>query len=134
MKKSKINIMKSIFFTILLAFLSVGSGYAAPDFEKIKIRESRSLNRGVVQTFETMAFFDVNEQKIGEDKKASKNLLPVAKRTFAKMFAGYRIKQAVRSIGGDGECYYIFAENDNESILIKIDKTLDISIFTNCKK
>jgi hypothetical protein len=127
--------MKSIFFTVLLAFVVAANGHATPAFEKVKIPEAQSLQRGVVQTSETTSLFDSNGKKIEESKKTGENQLPVpAKRTFAKMFEGYKIKQAVRSVGNDGECYFISAENDKESIIIKIDETLDVSVFTKSKK
>ncbi|GEO09413.1 hypothetical protein [Segetibacter aerophilus] len=127
--------MKSIFFTLLLAFLVTAKGHAAPAFEKVKIQKSQSLQMAVEQTSKTMSFFDINGKKIEESKKTNENQLPVpAKRTFAKMFDGYEIKQAVRSVGNDGECYFITAENDKESIIVKIDETLEVSVFTKSKK
>ncbi|MCW3081373.1 hypothetical protein [Segetibacter sp.] len=127
--------MKKILFAIMLSLFIIGSAFAVPGYINPPISESERLKKGLEQTVGVRSFFNASEQKMGDSQKTGENQLPVpAKRTFAKMFNGYTIKQAVRSTESEGECFYISAENDKESIIVKIDETLDVSIFTKCQK
>ena len=126
--------MKKIFVVVLLALLAAGNAFAA-DSKKIGSVESGSAKNELEQAFDIKYQNIFNEQNNGKTEKRNENQLPVqAKRTFAKMFEVYKIKQTVRSTGTEEEVYYISAENEKESIIVKIDDTLDISIFKKSKE
>lgn len=126
--------MKKIFFTILFALVVAGGAFAA-DARKINAGKSVSYKSEFSQFFNIKNQEKLNEQKTAENEKTNENQLPVqAKRTFAKMFEGYNIKQAVHSAGTEGEVYYISAENEKESIIVKIDDNLEVSIFKKLKQ
>jgi len=116
--------MKKIFFVILVAFSLAGTAFAteATKFDK----NANSLKNNIASSFKSLD----QKELLNEE-----NQLPVqAKRSFSKMFEGYTIKQAIRFTGNDGEGFYISAENEMESLIIKIDDDLQISIFKQIKK
>lgn len=125
--------MKKIFFTILLA-LAIAAGAYAADTRKAGSTETAASNKEFLQTREITGEYEMHEQKILDNVKKGENQLPVpGKRTFAKMFDGYSIKQAIQHKGTDGESFYISAENEKESIIVKIDDNLEVSIFRKPK-
>ena len=126
--------MKKILITILFALAVVGSPFAA-GVKKVYAGTSGSLKNEFSQDFDINNQENLNEQKAGDNQKKTENQLPVqAKRTFAKMFEGYNIKQAVRLAGAEGDAYYISAENEKESIIVKIDDNLEVLILKKLKE
>lgn len=68
------------------------------------------------------AFYNTNGELIGTTKSADLNNLPIkAKRAFAKKMEGYTVKEAIRFEGIDESAYYISAENEKGSVILKID-------------
>jgi hypothetical protein len=61
--------------------------------------------------------------------------LPVnSKRQFAKLFAGYNVKEAIRFEGFDETSYYISGENEKESVILKVNDRNQVSVFKRTKK
>lgn len=61
--------------------------------------------------------------------------LPVnAKRAFARRYEGYTVKEAIQYDGSEERNYYLFAENENDTVIIKIDKGNQLSVFKKVKK
>lgn len=80
-------------------------------------------------------FYDYNGDIIGTSKSIPLDELPVnAKRPFAKLFAGYDVKEAIRFEGFDETSYYISGENEKESVILKVNDLNRVSVFKRTKK
>ena len=67
------------------------------------------------------AFYNPQGEKVATSRTISIDQLPVkAKRSFAKDFAGYTIKEAIEFEGTEEPGYYIAAESEKESVILKI--------------
>jgi opacity protein-like surface antigen len=81
------------------------------------------------------AFYNANGDKIGTTRAIALEELPVkAKRAFAKKYDGYTVKEAIEFDGTDTTDYYISAENDKESVIIKVSNASWLSTFQKTKK
>jgi predicted DNA-binding protein len=80
------------------------------------------------------AYYNTNGDKIGTVKAITIDELPLnAKRTFAKKYASYTVKEAIEFDGDESTDYYISAENDKESVVIKVGAS-GVSTFQKTKK
>ncbi len=80
-------------------------------------------------------FYNSDGDIIGTSKGITLEELPVrAKRSFAKQFAGYDVKEAIRLDGFGEAAYYISGENDKESVILKVNDNNQVSLFTKTKK
>jgi hypothetical protein len=80
-------------------------------------------------------FYNPNGSIYAVSKNIELNELPVsAKRAFAKKYEGYTVKEAIQFEGTDEESYYISAENEKESVIIKVEQNEQLSIFKKTKK
>ncbi|HEX8461930.1 MAG TPA: hypothetical protein VF623_10890 [Segetibacter sp.] len=81
------------------------------------------------------AYYNTNGEVVATSTNISLDELPVnAKRTFAKKFAGYTVKEAIRFEGAEESGYYISAENDKLSIILKVNENNQVGIFKTTKK
>lgn len=81
------------------------------------------------------AFYNMSGELIGTSKSISPDELTAnAKRSFAKKFEGFVVKESIRFEGVDGAAYYISAENDKASIIVKINDNNSISVIKNTTK
>src|SRR3954451_23840850 len=68
-------------------------------------------------------------------KKIELDELPVhAKRSFAKKYEGYTVKEAIAFESDDEDGYYISAENEKESVILKVDRQDDLHVFRISRK
>lgn len=146
--------MKKLFFAALLAVTLAGSAFAA-DVNKINSVTLNSFKSEFKQasnvTWKTgadyakatftlnnrqmEAFYNLEGELIGSSKNISLDELPVnAKRNFVKQFNGYAVKEAIRFEGIEETGYYIWADNEKESIIVKIDESRGMSVFQRTKK
>lgn len=59
---------------------------------------------------------------IGTNQAITLDGLPVkAKRAFAKKYDGYTVKEAIRFEGTEESAYYISAENEKGSVILKVE-------------
>ena len=58
----------------------------------------------------------------------------MAKRTFAKRYEGYIVKEAIQFDGSEEQSFYISAENDKENLVIKVDGSAHVSVFKRTRK
>jgi hypothetical protein len=80
-------------------------------------------------------FYNPNGTLFAVSKSVELDELPVnAKRQFAKRYEGYTVKEAIQYDGSEEKNYYISAENEKESVIIKIDKDEQLSVFKKVKK
>ena len=67
------------------------------------------------------AFYNVDGEISGTSKAITLEDLPVnAKRSFAKRFNGYTVKEIIHFDGTEETAYYISAENDKETVILKV--------------
>ncbi len=80
-------------------------------------------------------FYNHNGERIGISKAFNVEELPVhAKRTFAKKYQGYTVKQAIVFEGTDETAFFISAENDKESVVLKVNSSDALSVFQRTTK
>ncbi|MCW3106328.1 MAG: hypothetical protein JWQ09_834 [Segetibacter sp.] len=80
-------------------------------------------------------YYNPNGDLIAISKNIQLDELPVnAKRAFAKRYEGYTVKEAIQFDGTDEQGYYLSAENEQESVIIKIDQNEQLSLFRKSKK
>jgi hypothetical protein len=81
------------------------------------------------------AFFSPEGEMIGTSKNITLEALPVnAKRIFAKKFEGFIVKEAIRFEGDNESAYYLSAENEKESVILKVNDKSSVSVFKKTKK
>ena len=69
---------------------------------------------------------------IGTNQAITLEDLPVnAKRAFAKKYEGYTVKEAIRFEGSQESAYYISAENEKGSVILKVD---DYGLISTARK
>jgi hypothetical protein len=67
------------------------------------------------------AFYDFNGECIGSSRPITLENLPVqAKRTFAKKYADYVVKEALKFECNNETAYFISAENEKHSVILKV--------------
>jgi len=146
--------MKRIFITGLLAVLVAASAFAAETKNinlvtlnnfKSQFTEAADVNWTTTTNFakatftlnnqQMEAFYNIDGDMIGTSKKITLEELPVlAKREFAKNFNGYTVNEAIHFKGADEEAYYIRANNEKESVIVKVSLDQYLSIFKKVKK
>lgn len=141
--------MKKIFFTALL-FVSLLSNAFASDEGKVDIkvvnnfrssfRHANNVSWTLKATFvqadfeingkKLSAYYQFNGELIGTSEKISLDELPVnAKRKFAKKYSGFTVKEAIKFESADEVAYFISAENENRSEIVKVSDTGSVSVF-----
>jgi hypothetical protein len=76
------------------------------------------------------AFYDLNGEMIGTSRNIALDKLPAgAKKLFAKKYDGYTVKEAIRFEGIEESAYYISAENDKVSVILKFTESNAMSVF-----
>jgi hypothetical protein len=74
------------------------------------------------------AFYNLDGDRIGTSKAFNTEALPVkAKRAFAKKFTGFTVSQSIEFEGTDETAYFLSAENEKESVILKINSFGDLS-------
>ena len=146
--------MKKLFIAALLAVTVAGSAFA---------KDTKKTNALVIRTFQSefkqasnvtwtsndnyiKATFTLNNEKmdaiynasgerIGTSRAISIDELPVkTKRAFAKHYSGYAVKEAIEFNGIVENGYFISAENENESVVLKVNGDNELSRFKVTKK
>lgn len=81
------------------------------------------------------ALYDLQGDFIGTTKGITLEELPVnAKRTFAKKYGSYTVKEAIRFEGNEEGAYFISADNEKESVILKVNDNSTISVMKYSKK
>lgn len=139
--------MKKLFITGLLAIAVAVSSVAAEgnevnsaarnnfssQFKRVSDVEWTSGANYTKATFvwnnvRTEALYDEAGEFIGTKQAIVLEELPVrAKRAFAKKYDGYTVKEAVRFEGSQESAYYIAAENEKSSVILKVEDNGSIS-------
>ncbi len=76
----------------------------------------------VLNNLRTEALYSEAGDFIGTKQAITLEELPVkAKRAFAKKYDGYTVKEAIRFEGTQESAYYISAENEKGSVILKVE-------------
>ena len=140
--------MKKLFISGLLMIAVAASSFAAggnetnfaakrnftSQFKHISEVEWKSGENYTKATFvlnglRTEALYDATGEFIGTNQAVSLDELPVkAKRAFAKKYDGYTVKEAIRFEGAEEDAYFINAENEKGSVILKVQDNGVISM------
>src|SRR4051812_2809779 len=83
----------------------------------------------------TEALYTPEGEFIGTNVGVSLDELPVkAKRSFARKFGSYTVKEAIRFEGNDENAYFISAENEKENVVLKVQDAGQVSVVKSTKK
>lgn len=146
--------MKKLIFTALFAATVAINAFAAGadkvnqsaiDNFKASFKYASEVNWAVnkdyvVATFlynnvRTEALYTNEGDFIGTNTSVVLEELPVkAKRTFAKKFDGYTVKEAIRFEGYEESAYFLSAENEKEAVILKIGDDGSVSTVQTTKK
>lgn len=132
--------MKKLLFAACLS-ISLAASAFTPDEKKIsnKIKDNfansyvdaSNVEWSTMSTYvkascnlngkKTDVYYDFDGEMIGQSQQVTLESLPVsAKRTFAKKYADYTVKEAIKFDTDDESAYFISAENDKESVILKV--------------
>lgn len=76
----------------------------------------------VLNNVRTEALYSTEGEFIGTNQAIALDELPVnAKRAFAKKYNNFTVKEAVRFEGPQGKAYFIVAENEKGSVILKVE-------------
>ncbi len=146
--------MKKLFLSALMAIVVAASSFAAEteNVSSAALSNFKSLFKHasnvswtstknyskatfVINNIRTEALYTPDGEFIGTNVAASVEDLPVrAKRTLAKKFDGYTVKEAIRFEGNTEGAYFISAENDKEAVVLKVDDRNDLSLVKTIRK
>jgi hypothetical protein len=145
--------MKKLFITALLTVTVATSAFAS-DEKKLNVNVLRSFeaqfefaenvkwntnSKYIKASFEvegkkTDAFYNLDGEYIGSSEKITLEDLPVqAKRTFAKRYSDYTVKEAIKFDGVEETAYFVSAENEKQSLVLKITGA-GVSIYKKTNK
>ncbi len=143
--------MKKLFFAALLT-LSIAASAFAKDANvralknfKSQFEDAENVSWTMRSTFakasfnlngeKREAFYDLNGEMIGTSKNISFEKLPVsAKRLFAKKYNGYVVKEVLRFESVDESAYFVSAENETGSVILKVSDSNGVSVFKKERK
>lgn len=141
--------MRKLFFSTLLLFTLITSAFAS-DVNKVSshilnkfetdFRSATNITWTVRPTFsiadfeldgkKISAYYDLQGELLGTAHSISIEELPTgAKRTFAKKFNNYTVKEALKYEFTDETAYVISAAKDNETVMVKVGQTGYVEII-----
>jgi hypothetical protein len=132
--------MKKFFIAVLLTVTVATSGFTTDEkyISKRVMSSFRSQYSGVekvtwkatsdfvkaifeINGKQRQAFYYHNGESIGYTHQIKLEELPLkAKRTFAKKYADYTVKDAIKFEGVDETAYYISAEDEKHLVIVKV--------------
>ncbi|HEX8331984.1 MAG TPA: hypothetical protein VF622_05135 [Segetibacter sp.] len=141
--------MKNLFITTVLA-LSIAISSIASDRNSVNYKaernfavefaDAKNVNWTATEKYTkasftmnqvTMeAFYDHQGNYIGTSSKIDIGDLPISgKRSFAKKYAAYTVKEVIKFEGTDETAYYLVAENEEQSLYVKVSVEGFVSVF-----
>lgn len=145
--------MKKILSAALIAISLISSAFAAPvdnvnsrvksAFES-NYRNTENVKWAVTKDFykvsfiankvPTEVFYNLDGEFIGSSHAITLNELPTTvKRKFAKKWGSYTVKEAVQFDSLDETAWFISAENERQTVILKVNN-VDISVFKSRNK
>lgn len=146
--------MKKLIIAAIIAVSVAGSAFAAPTASvnynvlssfKSAFKGAADVQWTIKQDFVKASFIINNErieafysqdgEEIGTSKVISLDAMPVdAKRAFAKLYSNYNVKEAIHFKAAEENAYYISAENEKETVIIKVGENNQVSVFSQTSK
>jgi hypothetical protein len=146
--------MKNVFILALLALSISTSAFASGENKissvvlnsfKVDFKGAKDVSWSSRTGYSKAAFklenrdMEVFYKPDGSIFAVSKNIeldeLPVdAKRSFAKKYQGYTVKEAIAFESADENAFYISAENEKESVILKVDQHESLYLLKTSKK
>jgi hypothetical protein len=84
----------------------------------------------IYKNHKTDVFYNPDGTLYAISKTIELDELPVrAKRAFAKKYEGYLVKEAIQYDAANEQEFYIWAENEKEDVIIKVDQNEQLSVF-----
>lgn len=145
--------MKKLLLTAFMAVSLIVSAFAGPakrvnsfvansfasDFKNVSnadwsINSSYAKATFVLNNVKTEAFYRPDGEFIGSSQAIAINDLPIAaKRSFAKKYGNYVVKEAIKFDGKEENAFFISAENEKQSVILKADN-FGISVYSVSSK
>jgi hypothetical protein len=145
--------MKKLFLSTILSVLVAASSFAADinknaeavysfnsQFERAE-NVSWTSTKGFAKASFTLnnkqmaAFYQPDGSLIGTTSAVTLEELPViAKRSFAKKYSDYTVKEAIRFDATDETAYFISAEDEARSLILKVSAEGMVSVYKSVKK
>jgi hypothetical protein len=145
--------MKKLFLSTILSVLIAAASFAADlnknaeavytfnsQFERAE-NVSWTSTKGFAKASFTLnnkqmaAFYRPDGSLIGTTSAVTLEELPViAKRSFAKKYSGYTVTEAIRFDATDETAYFISAEDEARSLILKVSAEGMVSVFKSVKK
>lgn len=131
--------MKKILLTAIIAISIISSAFANPgkevnyfvinsfreDFGNVEdvkwnITPAYAKAAFILNNVATEAFYKLDGEFIGTTQTIAIEDLPIAaKRSFAKKYSNYIVKEAIKLNGNEETAYFILAENEKHSVVLK---------------
>jgi len=132
--------MKKVLLSTLIVISLISSAFAAPgkkvgsivknafesnfrNVQDVKWDESKDYYKAsfVSNNVATEAFFDRKGDFIGSSHAITLDQLPTGiKRSFAKKYGSFTVKEAIQFDAVEETAWFISAENENQSVILKI--------------
>ena len=146
--------MKKLLITAVLTVLIATSSFAADvnelnskvvsnfsvEFKNAKNVTWKSTENFVKASFilddkSMAAFYDLDGNMIGTTSNIAIDDLPTnAKRVFAKKYGEYTVKEAIQFDGVEETAYYISAESEKQTLLLKVSVEGFVSVLERVNK
>ena len=146
--------MKKLFIAALMAVSIAGSAFAA-DANKVSysvvntfkasFKNASDVQWSITENFTKASFVLNNQHKaafytpdgewIANTEEINIDKMPeVAQNVLENKYAGYTVKEVIRFEGVAEEAYYISLENEQRTLILKVNESGEISIFKCVKK
>src|SRR3954471_19579383 len=117
---------KTVYFFVRNSFENDFKHITAVDWD---VTPSYAKATFQLNNVKTEAFYKLDGEFIGSSQAVKIDDLPTAaKRNFAKKYGTYLVKEAIKFEGKDDSFFYISAENEKESVILKADN-LGVSVY-----
>ncbi len=122
----------SVNYNVLSSFKSAFKGAADVQWT---VKEDFVKASFIINNERIEAFYNQDGEEIGTSKTITLDAMPVdAKRAFAKLYSNYTVKEAIYFVGVDENAYFISAENEKETVIIKVTENNHVSVFNQTSK
>lgn len=146
--------MKKFFIAALMAVSIAGSAFAA-DANKVSysvvntfkasFKNASDVQWSITENFTKASFVLNNQHKaafytpdgewIANTEEINIDQIPEeARNVLENKYAGYTVKEVIRFEGVAEEAYYISVENEQRTLILKVNESGEISIFKCVKK
>lgn len=143
--------MKKIIYTLLLTLVVASSAFASGESKsrsgvvshfKVQFKKVPGLfwtnKRDIAKTEllvggkKTEIFYEANGDLIGSTTNVTLNELPEGiQKQLSETLAGFSVKEAIRLSSPEETAYYILAQNNQETIVLKVNESNTVTTMKN---